>query len=79
MTWEKMDSEPADGLFRLYGLKVKNKNGHSWFEVFYLQIDNCTGELFETNGDKFSVWVLSDFEVWCNAPQPLEIKCNACK
>jgi hypothetical protein len=59
-----------EGGFRFYGLTVKNRAGHSWFEVYYLCPDEG-GDLLETSGDIFSTWQYDDFEVWSPAPQPL--------
>lgn len=69
MDWQKMDTEPNDGNFRLYGLHVKNRAGYRWFEVHYIRVDD-DGTLIEPSGDNFSTWEYDDFEVWANVPQP---------
>lgn len=65
--WAPIKTEPDDGNFRLYGLWVTHRNGHSWFEVHY--VAHVDGELIEASGDQFSTWSFEDFELWAPAPQ----------
>lgn len=65
--WQPMRTEPQDGNFRLYGLNVNHRNGHSWFEVHYLAY--VDGEMIEPSGDNFTDWSFENFEMWAPAPQ----------
>jgi len=67
--WKTIDTEPSDGKYRFYGLIVKHRNGHRWFEAHYLALDE-EGVLLEPSGDIFSCWAFDDFEYWADAPAP---------
>lgn len=65
--WQDIASAPNDSDFRWYGLHVKHRGGHEWFEAHYIAHDD-NGQMIEPNGDGFTDWSFENFEFWCNAP-----------
>ena len=64
--WQPIATAPRDEAFRLYGLNVRHRNGHQWFEVHYVAL--VDGDLIHPSGDCFSDWHYDDFEFWADAP-----------